>query len=57
MKSTSTFTVVFEDGSEQTGLTYDEADKAMEEGYENGNRWVRAYVETDHYKNQRALNK
>jgi hypothetical protein len=45
MNTKSTFTVVFEDGTEKKNLTFDEADEAMKQGEESGNSWTRAYVD------------
>ena len=50
MKTERTFTVVFEDGTEKAGLTFDEADQAMKEGEESGNDWTRVYPEATEYK-------
>ena len=50
MKTDRKFTVVFKDGTEKTGLTFDEADQAMKEGEESGNDWTNVYPEHTEYK-------
>ena len=47
MKTDSRFTVVFEDGTLQSNLTFDEADKAMEKSEESGNHWTNVYVDSN----------
>ena len=46
MNTESTFTVVFKDGTEMSGLTYREAEEAMRQAELADNDWVRAYVDS-----------
>ena len=47
---TTTYTIIFEDETELTGLSFEEADKAMEKSLEDGNRWIRVFPEQTDYK-------
>ena len=46
---TSTYTIIFEDGTELNGLTFEETDQAMEKTLETGNRWTRIFPEQTDY--------
>jgi hypothetical protein len=43
--SNNTFTVVFADETELSGLTYNEAEEAMAESEKTDNRWTRVLVD------------
>ena len=47
---TSTYTIIFEDGTELNGLTFEETDQAMEKSLETGNIWTRVFPEQTDYK-------
>ena len=40
---TTTYTIIFEDETELTGLSFEEADQAMEKSLEDGNSWIRVF--------------
>ena len=40
---TSTYTIIFDDGTELNGLTFKETDQAMEKSLEDGNRWTQVF--------------
>ena len=40
---TSTYTIIFDDGTELNGLTFEETDQAMEKSLETGNRWTQVF--------------
>ena len=44
-----TYTIIFEDETELTGLTFEETDEAMEESLKTGNRWTRVFPEQRDY--------
>ena len=50
MKTNRKFTIVFADGTQKSGLTFDEADKVMEQSENTDNEWTRAYPEPTEYK-------
>ena len=50
MQAASLYHIVFEDGTELHGLTFDESKKAMEDSEESGNKWTRVYCEPRKYK-------
>lgn len=39
----TTYTIVFEDETELNGLSFEEADEAMEKSLEDGNPWTRVF--------------
>ena len=47
---TRTYTIVFKNGTEKSGLTYDEAEDAMRRAELTENDWVRVYVDQTDYK-------
>jgi len=47
---TTTYTIIFEDGTELHGLTFEETDQEMEKSLETGNRWTRIFPEQADYK-------
>ena len=51
MKTDAKFTVVFEEGSFVSNLSFDEADKAMEESETTGNVWTNVYVNSTNENN------
>ena len=44
-----TYTIIFEDETELTGLSFEETDEAMEKSLETGNRWTRIFPEITEY--------
>ena len=40
---TTTYTIIFEDGTELNGLTFEETDQAMEKSLEDSNRWTQVF--------------
>ena len=47
---TTTYTIIFADETELNGLTFEEADQAMEKSLEDGNSWTRVFPEQTDYK-------